>query len=320
MCVCVCVKRLVPGHFLTPRHTEARRDPPNPNPTVETDEIPSHSCSQVSVRMTERSHTSGEKEKLQRCSGPEDWGVGGAPAKAGGDRWASGSREALSGAGRGPKVARGALGPRHPQTALARVPCGLCPGGRRSPGAVAGREVQGALWPSGAGGRSGHGDAGGFTEDPRLQHLGRPAAALRPPAPARRRSSGIRVAVAAREPDAARRALGLSSSGDHSPFRSGRIRGGAWGRAGALRRRLSAQGRPPPAMLRQRPPLLEVSVARRGSGVSGLRPLGRAPVAALRPGEWGVLRRGASSTRRFWGLSSSSPSPPAGGWRRVGGS
>lgn len=74
----------------------------------------------------------------------------------------------------------GPSGPRLPQTALGGVPRGSCPGGRRSPSAVAGRGVQGALWPSGAGGRSGQGDAGGFAEDPSLQHLGRPAAALRP--------------------------------------------------------------------------------------------------------------------------------------------
>lgn len=122
----------------------------------------------------------GEKEKVQRRSRPEGWGWGWHPPPSVGDRGPSASREALSEAGRGPRAAQRAPGPRHPQAALPRVPCRSCPGGRRSPGAVAGRGVQGALWPSGAGGRSGHGDAGGFAEDPRLQHLRRPAAALRP--------------------------------------------------------------------------------------------------------------------------------------------
>lgn len=71
--------------------------------------------------------------------------------------------------------------------------------GRRSPDAVAGRGVQGALWPSGAGGRSGH---------PTLEaSLRIPACctSVVPPQPcapglARRRSSGIRVAAAARAP------------------------------------------------------------------------------------------------------------------------
>lgn len=154
-------------------------------------------------------------------------------------------------AGRGPRTAQGVRGPRRPQAALLSVPCGSCPARppqsrRRSRtwgpgGAVAQRRRRQERPP----------DAGGFAEDPRLLHLGRPAAALRPrpgSAALLRDPRGCRGPGA----DAAGRVPGLSSCSSssrsrsyRSSYRSGRFRGGAWGRTGALRRRLSAQGRPP---------------------------------------------------------------------------
>lgn len=199
---------------------------------------------------------------MQRCSGPEDWGEGRGPTKVGGDRGASGSWEASSGAGRGPEGCAGNTGPRQRQAALPRVPCSSCPGGRRSPRAVAGRGVQGALWPSGAGGRSGHGDAGGFTEDPRLQHLGCPAAALRP----RPGSAALLRDLRGCGGPGAR--CGSAGAGPQQQRQPQLLQ--EWE---ASRRRLGpgrcppeeavCSGTTPTAMLRWRRPLLEVSVARR---------------------------------------------------------
>lgn len=122
-------------------------------------------------------------ERRKRCKDAQGLKIGkwgGDPSSSVGTEGLPAPRRRRRGRAGDPRAAQGALSPRQPQAALPRVPYRSCPGGRRSPGAVAGRGVQGALWPSGAGGRSGHGDAGGFAEDPRLQHLGRPAAALRP--------------------------------------------------------------------------------------------------------------------------------------------
>lgn len=69
-----------------------------------------------------------------------------------GEPTASGSREAASGAGHGPRAAQGARGPATPRPRCLAFPAARARCGRRSPGAVAGRGVQGALWPSGAGG------------------------------------------------------------------------------------------------------------------------------------------------------------------------
>lgn len=74
----------------------------------------------------------------------------------------------------------GSAPPRPPPQPRSRRSRPLVPERRRSPRAVARRGVQGALWPSGAGGRSSQGDAGGSAEAPRLRHRGRPAAAWRP--------------------------------------------------------------------------------------------------------------------------------------------
>lgn len=122
---------------------------------------------------------------------------------AGGDRKglvgtaASGSQEASSGADGGRRRARGA--PATPRPRSFAFPAARARRGSRSPGAVAGRGVQGALWPSGAGGWSGGRDAGGFVENHRLQHLGRPTAVCAPP-PGSPVLPGTRVAAAAREP------------------------------------------------------------------------------------------------------------------------
>lgn len=64
---------------------------------------------------------------MQRCSGPEDWEVGRGPIKLGGDRGASGSPEASSGAGRGPEGGAGSTQPpptpgRAPSRSLPLVP------------------------------------------------------------------------------------------------------------------------------------------------------------------------------------------------------
>lgn len=72
---------------------------------------------------------------MQRCSGPEDWEVGRGRIKLGGDRGASGSREASSGAGRGPEGGAGSTRPpptsgRAPSRSLPLVP-GRPPQSRR---------------------------------------------------------------------------------------------------------------------------------------------------------------------------------------------
>lgn len=99
----------------------------------------------------------------------------------GGSRQLPAPGKAASGAGRGPRAAQGAPGPATPRPrCLLAFPAARARRGRRSPGAVAGRGVQGALWPSGAGGWSGHRGARGFAEPVRLQRLGRPAVACAP--------------------------------------------------------------------------------------------------------------------------------------------
>lgn len=52
----------------------------------------------------------------------------------------------------GGRAAQGAPGPATPRPRCLAFPAARARCGRRSPGAVAGRGVQGALWPSGAGG------------------------------------------------------------------------------------------------------------------------------------------------------------------------
>lgn len=198
------------------------------------------------------------------------------------------------------RAAQGALSPRQPQAALPRVPYRSCPGGRRSPGAVAGRGVQGALWPSGAGGRSGHGDAGGFAEDPRLQHLGRPAAALRP------RPGSAALLRDPRGCGGPGARCGLAGTGPQQQRRPQPLQ--EWE---ASRRRLGpgrcppeeavGSGTTPPAMLRRQRPLLEVSVARRGPGLAGLRPPRRALAASPRAGRTGRPAAAAASQPRGWG-------------------
>lgn len=105
-------------------------------------------------------------ERRKRCKDP-GWKIG----KWGGDPSSSvGTRGfRLPGVvgGRGPRAAQGALSPRQPQAALPRVPYRSCwrpPQSRRRSRAGG---VQGRCGPAAPASRSGHGDAGGFAEDPR---------------------------------------------------------------------------------------------------------------------------------------------------------
>lgn len=104
------------------------------------------------------------------------------------------------------------------------------------------------------------------------------------------------------------RAPGLSNSGDLSPCRSGRLRGGAWGRAGALRRRLSARGRPPGHAE-------AAAAAARGSGAARSRArwpsvAQEGPGGSAGPGGRGVLRGDASPPAARAGVGSASDLPP----------
>ncbi|KAJ8779628.1 hypothetical protein J1605_012512 [Eschrichtius robustus] len=177
-----------------------------------------------------------------------------------------------------------------------------CPGGRRSPRAVAGRGVQGALWPSGAGGGSGHGDAGGFAEDPRLQHLGCPAAALRP------RPGSAALLRDPRGCGGPGARCGSAGAGPQEQRQPQLLQ--EWE---ASRRRLGpgrcppeeavCSGTTPTAMLRRRRPLLEVSVARRGAVPCSL--------AFGRPGRSWVSPRAGRTGRPA--AAAASPTPRRGG-------
>ncbi|XDA69945.1 hypothetical protein R6Z07F_000319 [Ovis aries] len=198
-------------------------------------------------------------ERRKRCKDAQGLKIGkwgGDPSSSVGTEGLPAPRRRRRGRAGDPRAAQGALSPRQPQAALPRVPYRSCPGGRRSPGAVAGRGVQGALWPSGAGGRSGHGDAGGFAEDPRLQHLGRPAAALRP------RPGSAALLRDPRGCGGPGARCGLAGAGPQQQRRPQPLQ--EWE---ASRRRLGpgrcppeeavGSGTTPPAMLRRQRPLLE---------------------------------------------------------------
>lgn len=264
-------------------------------------------------------------ERRKRCKDAQGLKTG----KWGGDPSSSVGTEGLPAPGRrlrgragDPRAAQGAPGPRQPQAALPRVPYRSCPGGRRSPGAVAGRGVQGALWPSGAGGRSGHGDAGGFAEDPRLQHLGRPAAALRPRPgsaallrdPRGCGGRGARCGLAGAGPQQQRRPQppvgvgGFAAAPGAGPVPSGggcRLRDDPPGHAEAAA--AAARGECGAARSRARWP----SAAQEGPGGKSS---GRADGASCRGGRLPTPRLVEAGGR----LSLSSSRPPR-SWRRVGG-
>ncbi|XP_063565042.1 collagen, type I, alpha 1a [Gorilla gorilla gorilla] len=145
----------------------------------------------VQERKTERSRIFGRERKAGRV-----WRGRGTPG-VGGNRGASGSREAESRAGRGLRREHGALAAPRPRSLA--FPAARAQRGRRSPDAVAGRGVQGALWPSGAGGRSGHPTLEASLRIPACRTSVVPPQPCAP-GPAWRRSSGIRVAAAARAP------------------------------------------------------------------------------------------------------------------------
>lgn len=144
------------------------------------------------------------------------------------------------GAAVGTEGGAGRPAPANPRPRPPAFPTARAPAGRRSPGAVAGRGVQGALWPSGAGGRSSHGDAGGFRG-------GSPPAA--PRSSRRSLAPWLRLSGAPADPrgcggPGARcgsRAPGLSNSGDLSPCRSGEASRRRLGSMVPSWRRLSAR-------------------------------------------------------------------------------
>lgn len=155
--------------LLSYRRTEGiKRDPLSPRETSR-DSL-TFPLSRVRVRVTRASTYLLEGRKVL---GSDGGGVGGADSfRLPGSRVRGGPR-AADGAGR-----TGA--PATPRPRCSAFPAARARRGRRSPGAVAGRGVQGALWPSGAGGWSGHRGARGFAVPVRLQRPGRPAVACAP--------------------------------------------------------------------------------------------------------------------------------------------
>lgn len=232
--------------------------------------------------------------------------------------WGFGRAEAAARAGRRPRALLEAPAP-PAQPALPGVPRRSGRSGRRSPRVVAGRGVQGALWPSDAGGRSGQGDAGGFAEDPRQRHLGRPAAALRPRPgsaellrdPRGCGGPGARCGSAGAGPQQQRRPQPLQER-EASRRRPG------------LRRCPSEEavgsGTTPPGHAEATAAAArgECGAARRGPGLAGLRPRG---------GPWRQpSSRADGESSRCGSLphpAAPGPEPfsrcPPGGWRRVRG-
>lgn len=110
---------------------------------------------------------SGEKEKVQRCSGPEDWEVGRGPISSVGTR-ASGSRSVVGG-GRGTRGRRRHSAPPAPGRAPSRSAA-------RALAAAAVRRSRawgpGRCGPAAPAAGAATATLEHFAEDPRLQHLG----------------------------------------------------------------------------------------------------------------------------------------------------